>query len=231
MVLKDILNNVLSQSGFIEKDTFTSAADIDDKQMISIANRVAYEIKNYFMWPELSKSNEVTLIEGVLRYKLPDDFQDFVPDSAWETDGSRQVEWPTPNNRWYMYKFSTLSDGGVYRVKKYGNEIELYDVQGGAKFSYEYISKWVVKNEQGGLKESFTDDADSFILDDQLLVLGIQAHWQQAKQMPSYAEHFGNYDRKLSEAIGRSSSARTIGGYRRPNINCRSPYTPLYLRG
>jgi len=103
------------------------------------------------------------------------------------------------------------------------------DAEDNTSFNYEYISKWVVEDAAGARKEFFTADDDSFILDDQLLVLGIQAHWQQAKLMPSYTEHFGNYNRKISEAIGRSSSGKTIGGVPR-GLGRRSPYYPLYRK-
>lgn len=226
MTLKEILNNVLMQSGFLEKGGFTGSADPDDRQMMAIANRTAYEIMNYYKWPELRNSSRIDINSGQERYTLPPDFQDLVPGSAWEDNGERQVEWPVPDDRWFMYKFSTWSDGGTLRVRKYGNEIEIHDPVTGDGFDYEYVSKWVVETEEGARKEFFTEDADTWILDDMLLILGIQAHWQQAKRMPSYTEHFGNYNRKMSEAIGRANGGSTIGGRR--GIPYRGPYYPLY---
>jgi hypothetical protein len=232
MDLKTILNNVLAQSGFLERGGFTTSADPDDKQMVAIANRVAYEIMNYYRWPELRKASVINLQSGQDRYKLPNDFQDFVPNSAWEGEGERQVEWPVPNNRWYLYKFSAYSDGGTYRVKKYGDEIEVRDAETGNSFDYEYVSKWVIEDSQGARKEFFTQDTDKFLLDDQTLILGIQAHWQQSKQMQGYQEHFANYRTKLTEAIARASGGTTIGGASGGGdwIASRSPYYPLYRR-
>ena len=77
-------------------------------------------------------------------------------------------------------------------------------------------------------KEFFTDDGDTWLLDDQLLILGIQAHWQQAKQMPTYLEHYQNYMSKMNEAISRSNTSQTIGGNPRPMR--RDPYTKLWVR-
>jgi hypothetical protein len=232
MDLKTILNNVLGQSGFLQKGGFSTSADPDDIQMVAIANRTAYEIMNYFLWSNLRTQAQINMQSGQSRYQLPPDYQDFVPDSAWETEGERQVEWPVPDGRWFLYKFTSYSDGGTYRVKKYGNEIEIHDANTDEAFNYEYISKWVVVDEQGARKELFTADSDTFLLDDQLLILGIQAHWQQAKLMPSYTEHFGNYQRKMHEAIGRDSSGSKIGGVCGYGnwIKSRSPYYPLYRK-
>ena len=231
MTIKDILNNVLAQSGFLEKGSFFNSADPDDKQMVAISNRVAYEIMNFYPWNELRSTFQIDMQTDQNRYVLPADYQSLIANSAWETDGSRIVEWPVPDRRWFMYKFTTFSDGGTIRVRKYGNEIEVHDPEGGESFTFEYVSKWVAKTAEGERTEFFTNDTDEFLLDDQMLVLGVQAHWQQAKLMPSYQEHNQNYRAKMNEAIGRSNGSRTIGG----NVfgrwqNTNAPYYPLYRK-
>lgn len=225
--LKDMLNDVLAQSGFLEKTSFALSSDPDDKQMVAIANRVALEISQFYDWGSLRKSTEINLITGTSRYQLPNDFKSFVPDSAWETDGSRPVELPTPDGRWYLFKFSAFSDGGTLRAKFYGNELEIHDAVTGESFKIEYISNSPIKDISGAVKERFTADTDTFILDDQLLVLGIQAHWMQTKLMPQYKEHLNNYMIKMNEAIARSAGGRTIGGT--PANPSRSPYTKLWV--
>jgi hypothetical protein len=230
MNLKQILNNVLEQSGFLARGQFTDSSDPDDKQMVAIANRAALEIMNYFMWPSLQTSFKLDIIGTQTRYKLPADFLDVMPNSAWELDGERAVEWPVPQGRWFMYKFTSISDGGRLRVRRYGDEIEVHDPETDTGFQFEYISKWPVLNDQSVRKELFTEDTDTWILDDQVLILGIQAHWMQTKLMPQYVEHFANYNRKMAESIGRESSGRTIGGFR-PGGNGfgrGAPYYPLW---
>lgn len=228
MDIKTILNNVLAQSGFLERGSFTSSADPDDKQMVAIANRVAYEISNYWRWPELRNTFKLNLETGKDRYPLPADYQDLVPNSAWEENGERIVDFPVPDNRWFMYKFTTWSDGGTLRVRKYGNELEVHDATTGEGFDFEYVSKWPILDSNDVRKEFFTEDTDTWLLDDQLLVLGIQAHWMQTKLMPQYMEHFGNYNRKMAEAIGRANAGQTIGGVTTRDLGRRSPYYPLY---
>jgi len=228
MQLSDMINQVLLQSGFLERGSFTGSSDPDDKQMVAISNRVAYEIMNYWKWPELRASFEVNLNEGQDRYQLPADYQDLLPNSAWETDSNKPVEFPVPDDRWFMYKFTTWSDGGLARVRKYGNEIEVHDAESHNSFQFEYVSKWPIEDAQGARKERFTEDTDTFLLDDQLFILGLQAHWQQAKLMPSYMEHFGNYMRKMAEAIGRGNAGKTIGGIGERGFGRGAPYYPLY---
>lgn len=232
MKLVDILNNVLEQSGFLSRDSYAASTDPDDKQMVAIANRVAYEIMNFYKWGELRNTAGIEWEFNKTVYDLPVDFQDYVPNSMWEQDGSKPVEFPVPDRRWYMYKFSTWSNGGLIRMKKLGNKVEISEPENSAnsdRVVFQYISKWCILAEDSSRKEFFTLDTDSFLLDDQLLILGIQAHWMQTKLMPQYQEHMMNYRAKMNEAIGRSAGARTIGGSNgigKPYNG--SPYYPLY---
>lgn len=230
MTLVTMLNNVLMQSGFLKKGSFTTGDDPDDDQMVAIANRAAYEIFNFYKWEPLRNVYTINFQEGQEVYTLPEDYQDMMPNSAWELEGERPVDFPVPDNMWFMYKFTNWGDGGTVRARKYGNQIEVIQPTGSEGFQFEYISKWPIKSEGGQRKEFFTADTDTWMLDDMLLILGIQAHWQQAKLMPSYPEHYANYMNKMKEAIGRANGSRTIGGYQGSTFwNTRAPYTPLWV--
>jgi hypothetical protein len=227
MNIKEMLNQVLLQSGFLKKSSFTNNPDLDDEQMIAIANRAASEIVDFYLWGELRKEFTIQPTTGTLKYNMPNDFSHFIPESVWEEGGNKRVEIPVPDGRWYLYKFSAYSDGGVIRAKMYGKVMEINDPKTGDVINLEYKSNSaVLDSESQQTKQYFDDDNDTWLLDDQVLVLGIQAHWQQAKLMPSYQEHMANYMAKLNASIGRSAGSRKIGG--RPFSTRRDPYYPLY---
>mgnify|MGYP001076515870 CR=1 FL=1 len=229
MNLRDMLNQVLSQSAHIQKANFSNSLDVDDVQMIAIANRTQQEIRDYYDWSALRRTNTLSLIAGTNRYKLPNDYRSLVPDSAWEKDSSRPVELPVPERRWFKYKFSTFSDGGMKRCRLYGDELEVEDVTENDEIDFEYITKWAVKAENNSVKELFDNDTDTWLLDDQLLILGIQAHWAETKLLPQAQAWRMNYNAKMSEAIGRDNGGRTIGGApSRSRYNRDAPYYPLY---
>jgi hypothetical protein len=259
MTILEILNQVLMQSSFLKKDSFSSDSDPDDLQMMAIANRVAYEIFNFYDWGTLRNVAVLDMIEGQNSYDVPPDYQSIVPDSAWETDGSRKVDLPASDAAWYQYKFSSLTTGGTIRARFYGDRIEVIEPFNGGSFTFEYVSKYPITSAYvpkadggegtwsidlsppqigylwdedywsitGAPKEFFSEDSDAWRLDDQLLILGIQAHWMQAKLMPQYMEHMANYRSKMAEAIGRSNAGQTIGGA--PALMRRDPYTKLWV--
>jgi hypothetical protein len=229
--------------------------------MMAIANRVAYEIMNYYNWSSLRKTHEIEMTAQTVPslgggstttpdiiYTLPADFQSLVPDSAWESDGSRSVELPTPEDRWYMYKFSAYSDGGTIRARIIGKKpmenglvtttgdlvrLEVHDPEPGESFFLQYVSKGTVipENTAEDTRDNFQKDTDTWLLDEQLLVLGIQANWAQTKMLPQANDWKVNYNSKMHEAISRDASGKTIGGVSNDYwMDRRSPYYPLYRR-
>jgi hypothetical protein len=231
MTLIQILNAVLAESGFLERTSFAASADVDDKQMIAIANRVANTIVDFYKWSALLEEHTITMTSDKV-YPLPADYAEIVPDSVWETDGSRRVELPTPDGRWYMYKFSAYSDGGTLRARLMGNNIELYDVQPGESFAFEYRKKSAITDSGDVTKLAFDNDNDKWILEPEMLIRGIQAKWGHAKMMPQYQEWKRDFMEEMNSAIGRDAGGRTIGGYAQDKayIDSRSPYYPLYRR-
>ena len=140
MTLVTMLNNVLMQSSFLKKGSFTTGTDPDDDQMVAIANQVAYEIFNFYKFPILRNTFVINFQEGQTIYTLPEDYQDMMPNSAWELDGERPVDFPVPDNQWYLYKYTDWGDGGTVRARKYGNQIEVIQPTGSNGFQFEYIS-------------------------------------------------------------------------------------------
>ena len=275
MNILTILNDVLGQSGFLQKASFFGTQDPDDIQMVNIANRTAYEIYNFYTWSALRQSFSITMAEWPedynpggknppitpdtiyelqYYYPLPADFQSGVSDSAWEKDGSRTVDLSTPERDWYMYKFAAFSDGGILRARIHAGMVqapdwnwnnkkddltddsgfmEVHDPQPGETFLFEYITSGPVipENTAESPRDRFQANTDTWLLDDQLLTLGIQYHWAETKLLPQMERWKENYYQKMNEAISRDVPAQTIGGF--PNsdwLTRRSPYYPLYRK-
>lgn len=226
MNLRDILNEVLSQSSHIRKANFANSSDVDDVQMVSIANRVADEYRDYFAWPALRVEYSIQIQDGVDRYPMPEDYDGLVPDSVFE-DSDTKVEIPTTDRRWYAYKYGD-APSSVIHARMYGHEMQVQDPVAGATIRMEYRTKWVVVASNGARKERFTDDTDTFLLDDQVLIRGIQAHWAETKLLPQAAAWGDRYRRILNQNIGQRVGAKTItsGDHRIGN----APYAPEYRR-
>ena len=224
-----MVNNVLTQSGFLEIDTLTGSTDPDEKQLLGIANRVVREIRDYYPWPALRKTVTIGLTPEQKLYDLPAGFRRLIADSVWELDGTRAVEWPTPNGRWYRYKFSTDTAGPTVRIRQLGNQIEVEGNSSEQEIALEFLSGQAVLGPTGLEKSLFDDDTDTFLLSDRILELGIQAHWAETKMLPQAQRWMANYMQARTQAIAQEEGARTIGG--RMNRGSRgAPHYPLWRK-
>lgn len=229
MTINEILNAVLLQSGFLERTVFYGGqADVDDKQMRAIATRSLRFIRDFYPWSATRKSAQITQQEGITRYALPADCESLMPDSIWEENGSRPAEFPVPDGRWFQYKFSTRSDAGIRRLRRYGDEIEIQDPQAGEVLSLEYVSGALVRAEDGVPKDDFTADTDTWVLDDQLLIDGIRAYWAETKLLPQSQAWMAEFMRRMNTEIAKDAGGRVIGSGRFLGPSRGSPYYQLW---
>lgn len=211
MTLKEMLNEVLSEAGFLKRTAFYGSTDPDDLQMISIANRVAKRMRTFWDWTVLRQSYELTMIADTYVYQLPSNFSSWVRDSGWMSSGGRPVEIPVPDARWYMYKYSGTSDQTLIRVRLKGNTIELSSIEPGNSILFDYVSKNIV-DDGGALRETFNSDNNTIILDDDTFILGVKAYWAKTKQFPMADDFMVEFMQQMNGDIGRAAGGATIGG-------------------
>lgn len=229
MTLRDILNAVLAESGFLEKNAYVGSSDPDDKQMVAIANRVAQEIMKFCDWSDLRKTHQIVFTAPTSTSPLPTDFLSMASNSVWETDGSKPVDFPVAPNRWFQYKYSSLTDSGIVRMRIVGDNLEFEpSVELPKDISFEYISNSPIESAGGVRQEFFLQDSDVFVLDDETLIKGIQAKWGKAKMMPQADEWKSDYYTTMNKAKGRDTGAQTIGGVDKRSTHRGPPYYPLW---
>jgi hypothetical protein len=88
---------------------------------------------------------------------------------------------------------------------------------------FPYLHKNCVALNSGGSGDRFTDDNDSFRLDERLLKLGMVWQWK-ANKGTSYAEDMGTYGDALAVAMGHDSPAPILVGRRTLSANARVAY-------
>jgi hypothetical protein len=96
-------------------------------------------------------------------------------------------------------------------------------VPAGTHIAFGYLDKNCIKLNSGGVGDRFMDDADSFVLDERLLKLGMTWQWK-ANKGTSYAEDMGTYSDALAVAMGHDSPAPIIMGRRPISANVRTSY-------
>jgi len=84
----------------------------------------------------------------------------------------------------------------------FGNEMHVRPVPAaGEKIMFYYMRNTCVKLASGGFGTQFLTDADTFVLPERLLKLGMQWQWK-ANKGASYAEDIANYEDALAKVAG-----------------------------
>jgi len=78
------------------------------------------------------------------------------------------------------------------------------------KWRFEYESKYAILAVDGTTtKEFFTADTDTFLLPDQLLLMGLRWRWLREKGL-DYGELFNAYERQVKDAMGRDGGKKSL---------------------
>ena len=224
MNLKQILNQVLSQSAFLERDAFATSQDADDIQMVAFANRAGHERREYFPWNYLRKSIQIPLVQGQLSYDLPEDFDWYVTESMWKSGGARHVVIPTSDRYWAFIKAGNPGTRINYYAKLIQGKLEFTAVNGGDVINLDYISKYAVMDSTGTMKEYFDSDTDEWVLKDYTLILATKAYWKGEKEMPTADRDMAEFEDHIKRDVAQDTPAKVIR--KRPWGGASTPYAP-----
>lgn len=78
----------------------------------------------------------------------------------------------------------------------------------GQSLAFEWVSKWWIQNSVGAIKERFTADTDSFLVERELLKLGLIWRWRKAKGF-AYEEEYNEFEDRLKEMLA-SDTPKTV---------------------
>lgn len=79
----------------------------------------------------------------------------------------------------------------------------------GHSVAFEWVSKWWIQSSIGTIKERFTDNTDTFLVERELLKLGLTWRWKKAKGF-DYTEEYEEYETRLSETLGHDVTRETV---------------------
>lgn len=229
MNLKEILNLVLTQSGFHERPQFVTSGDPDDKQMVSLANMVNREIVDFFPWPQLRRVDRITMRPGIERYAMPAGFRRYIADSAWPESGAWEVLMPTTDQEWsFLQSREDRRGRPQIRARLEGDQLVIDKPRPNEVIRLEYIDGRAVNaNSTNTPREMFEEDDDTWGLSDRVLILGIKGHWMLQKEFPTAQAAMAIYRQALREEIGRVSGSRTVS-FNAPRWT-GAPYSDLWV--
>jgi hypothetical protein len=192
--------------------TFFSSTGNFETELRTLANVAARAISGDHDWQALTKLHTITTGDGVTEgHSMPPDYDRMPvkmdvhsPDwTTWRYTPARDLD------QFLDFKNGlSIARPGSWII--YGDEMHFWPVlQSGENAQFYYVSKNIVRSESGTLKQTFTKDDDTFVLDETLLSLALIWRWRQMKRL-EYAEDMANFEREFAQKSGRDRGSKIL---------------------
>lgn len=97
----------------------------------------------------------------------------------------------------------------------------------GHSLAFEWISKWWIQDSAGTIKERFTQDDDTFLIERELLTLGLTWRWKRAKGF-DYTEEYEELEARLKETLGHDTPKEILYAHEREQRARPGIFVPEY---
>jgi hypothetical protein len=175
-----------------------------------MAQRIAYDLRD---WTVL-RTTATYVGDGVTTsFALPVDFKRMLLTSnVWRSTSTQEPMMFVSDVDEWVRRRSFNESGAWGEWILMGGRLHIAPAMGvGVSARHSYLDKNCIALASGGLSDRFTDDVDSFRLDERLLKLGMIWQWMANKGSP-YAEPMGTYSDAIANAMGHDQPAPIIIG-------------------
>ena len=155
-------------------------------------------------------------------YDLPADFETITDRTQWDKSKHWEMLGPEDAQQWQWLKSGYISTGPRVRWRILDNQFQIWPVMNTNEYlGWEYRSKGWARSATGTVKNSFTADTDTTVLDDRIMVLYTKLKYFQIKAFDTTALT-QDYQRYLTIAKANDKGA--------PNLSF-APYPSKVLIG
>jgi len=143
-------------------------------------------------------------------YDLPADFETITNRTQWDKSKHWEMLGPEDAQQWQWLKSGYISTGPRVRWRILDNQFQIWPVMNTNEYlGWEYRSKGWVRSVTGAIKNSFTADDDTTVLDDRVMVLSTKLKYFQIKSFDT-TSLTQDYQRYLSIAKSNDKGAANL---------------------
>jgi len=143
-------------------------------------------------------------------YPLPPDYETVTDNTFWDRTKHWQMLGPVDAQQWQWLKSGYISTGPRVRWRILGNTFQIWPpYNADENLGFEYRSKGWVRSAANAVKNSFTVDTDTSVLDDAVIVLLTKLKYFQIKSFDTTALQ-QDYSRYLSVAKANDKGSATL---------------------
>ena len=143
-------------------------------------------------------------------YTLPPDYETITDNTHWDKTKHWQMLGPVDAQQWQWLKSGYISTGPRVRWRILGNEFQIWPPYNTQEYlGFEYRSRGFVRDSAGNVKNSFTADTDTTVLDDDVIALATKLKYFQIKSFDT-TSLYQDYMRYLNVAKANDKGSATL---------------------
>jgi hypothetical protein len=213
MTLLTICQDAAKEIGVPSPTSVVGSSDTTNVQLLAAANRVGKDLVTGYDWEVLIKEEEHTTLaaesQGAMT-TIATDFMRISNDTMWNRTTDRKYYGPLNNSQWQRLKASVSSGITNYFRIRGGVLLVNPAPPSGEKIFFEYIGKnWVITAGSSANAVAYAADANTTVLDEDLITLGVIWRFLKQKGLP-YDNQFQEYRLKLSEKQSKDGAKQII---------------------
>jgi hypothetical protein len=143
-------------------------------------------------------------------YPLPPDYETITDNTHWDRTKHWQMLGPVDAQQWQWLKSGYISTGPRVRWRILGNTFQIWPPYNTLEnLGFEYRSKGFVRSASGDVKNSFTADSDTTVLDDSVIAILTKLKYFQIKSFDTTSLQ-QDYQRYLNVAKANDKGSATL---------------------
>lgn len=209
-----IIQNVARRTNLPIPTTVTDNS-AQTTQMLGLLNELGQDLVRRYRWQVCTRRVSFTAVnaesQGTLQTLFGTPSLDMIANgTVWDGNLRRPLVGPMDDSQYQNYK-NLIPAGPIYQYRIQGDQFLVYPpLPAGHQVNLVIRTKtWVVDQDGITTKEYFSADADTPLLDDKLLTIGLRAAYKQEKGL-AYAQDMAKFEEMAMTIAGRDGTKQTL---------------------
>jgi hypothetical protein len=200
-----VLTGLASTTGLNSNYSITGYNIAQDTYVVSVDSSTQVTISQ-----KASGTGTGTINFSQTIYPLPDDFETVTDRTQWDKTKHWEMLGPEDAQQWQWLKSGYISTGPRMRWRILGGKFQVWPPMTTQEYlGFEYRSKGWARSATSTVKNSFTNDDDTTVFDDRIMVLYTKLKYFQIKSFDTTALT-QDYQRYLSIAKANDKGSPTL---------------------
>ena len=212
MSLLTLVQAACDRLGIQVPSAVMSSGDDIIRVMRALATQEGRELARRVAWQNLTKESSFTTVAAETQPgAIPADFDRFINETAWNYTQNRSLIGPVDPQQWQQLKASLVGPPWLHFRQRGNAFLIIPNPPAGENIRFEYVSRfWVDTNNDGlGDADAWANDANTALLSEELITLGVIWRWLKRNRLP-YNDELQEYQAQVNQAIGRDGGKRTV---------------------